>query len=390
MIPLNANQTHAIEKLEKLRVGALFMEPGTGKTRTALSLVNGSETDFCLWIVPFSTKQNLQDEIDKWGIDKQYAIIGVETLSESDRQYVGIRERLSQYEKPFIIVDESLKIKNRSAKRTQRVIDLGKLSYYRLVLNGTPISRNIMDMWSQMEFLSPKILNQSYEEFRNTFADYDMSMTEDGYYQYRIRRSKNERYLYALIEPYVFSAKLKVGVQSSFQEYEYDLSDTIDAYYQKKQDMLDDWRDDANWFLRMTQAMQHTYTNDESKVRLIASVVDESTVIFCKFIRSRDFLKAKFPEAKVLTYGTGSFGLNLQDFHTMIFWDKTFDYAQLEQAQRRVYRIGQKQDVKYIMLSASVGLDRLIDKNIEKKVSMLDAFKIASEQKKGREMIEKL
>lgn len=36
MIPLSGNQKKAIEKLEKLRVGALFMEPGTGKTRTAV------------------------------------------------------------------------------------------------------------------------------------------------------------------------------------------------------------------------------------------------------------------------------------------------------------------------------------------------------------------
>jgi hypothetical protein len=29
------NQIAAIEKLSRLKVGALFMEPGTGKTRTA-------------------------------------------------------------------------------------------------------------------------------------------------------------------------------------------------------------------------------------------------------------------------------------------------------------------------------------------------------------------
>ncbi|MCT7794652.1 MAG: DEAD/DEAH box helicase family protein [Lactobacillus crispatus] len=57
MIPLSGNQKKAIEKLEKLRVGALFMEPGTGKTRTAVELINSSKTDYVLFLVPFQTKK---------------------------------------------------------------------------------------------------------------------------------------------------------------------------------------------------------------------------------------------------------------------------------------------------------------------------------------------
>ena len=51
MTVLSASQQQAIDKLEKLRVGALFMEPGTGKTLTAIQLVESSQADFVLWIV---------------------------------------------------------------------------------------------------------------------------------------------------------------------------------------------------------------------------------------------------------------------------------------------------------------------------------------------------
>ena len=78
---LSDDQKRAIDKLEKLRVGALFMEPGTGKTLTALNIIGTADTDWVLFIVPFQTKQNLQDELDKWGFDMPYRIVGVETLS---------------------------------------------------------------------------------------------------------------------------------------------------------------------------------------------------------------------------------------------------------------------------------------------------------------------
>ena len=172
MTALNDNQKQDIAKLKKTKVGALFMEPGTGKTRTAIELVKSTDTDFVLWIVPFQTKTNLQDEIKKWGMKQKYEIVGVESIGASDRIYMETLEKLKHYHKAFIVVDESLKIKNSLAKRTQRVINLGKYSTYRLILNGTPLSKNILDLYSQMKFLSPLILNMDIWEYQNKFCVY--------------------------------------------------------------------------------------------------------------------------------------------------------------------------------------------------------------------------
>ena len=50
----NSNvQQRAINKLNRLKVGALFMEMGTGKTKVALDLMAyKKKADYLLWICP--------------------------------------------------------------------------------------------------------------------------------------------------------------------------------------------------------------------------------------------------------------------------------------------------------------------------------------------------
>lgn len=79
------NQKQALIKLKKYKVGALFMKPGSGKTRVACELINDVNPDYVLWITPFQTKENLEIEISKWGYSFPQEIIGIESLSNSDR-----------------------------------------------------------------------------------------------------------------------------------------------------------------------------------------------------------------------------------------------------------------------------------------------------------------
>lgn len=52
-------QQRAFNKLSRLKVGALFMETGTGKTKVALDLLasKSHKCDFMLWICPCSLKK---------------------------------------------------------------------------------------------------------------------------------------------------------------------------------------------------------------------------------------------------------------------------------------------------------------------------------------------
>lgn len=377
---LSVDQQSAVNKLEKLRVGALFMEPGTGKTLTALKLIESSKADWVLFMVPFQTKKNLQNELDKWGFKMPYRIEGVESLSNSDRLYLELMAEVKKHKKTFMVVDESLKIKNRTAKRTQRIMELGSLSYYRLILNGTPISKNILDLWTQMEFLSPKILKMRFSQFENTFIEYKYLPDEK---RLIYKDQYNIDYLYSLIEPYVFDAKLNLEISKLNQNVEYSISNT-DEYQEIRAEFLfslSNMRDVE--FLAYTQKMQMSYTLDSGKIKCIDKLLKdnpEPTILFCKYVKTQDYLKERYPQCKVLTYGKGTFGLNLQAYKNMIFVDKTWDYAQLEQAQRRIYRIGQENNVKFFYLTGDVGLEKMIDKCIRKKTSILDEFKKSSKE----------
>ena len=129
------------------------------------------------WVGPLQTirpKDGLTsviDEINKWGgFNTDVCYTGIESLQNSDRIYLNLHNRISNARNPFIIVDESLKIKNADAKRTKRMMELSDMAQYKLVLNGTPLSKNLLDLKPQLDFLSRKILNMSDAEYKNTFC----------------------------------------------------------------------------------------------------------------------------------------------------------------------------------------------------------------------------
>ena len=86
-------QRAAVDKLSRLRVGALYMEMGTGKTRVALELVSrrldAGKVDMVIWLCPCSVKNSLRDDLDKHAEEwqNQITICGIETLSTSVRAY---------------------------------------------------------------------------------------------------------------------------------------------------------------------------------------------------------------------------------------------------------------------------------------------------------------
>ena len=54
---LTENQKKAFEKFKKLKVGALFMEQGTGKTKVALELIKTTDSNLVLFFCPFFYKR---------------------------------------------------------------------------------------------------------------------------------------------------------------------------------------------------------------------------------------------------------------------------------------------------------------------------------------------
>lgn len=405
MIQLLDKQKEAFSKHLHNKVGALFMKMGTGKTRVSLELVNiVPNLDLVVWVAPLRTIKPLEknypsviDEVNKWGGFQSQSVIfiGIETIQSSDRQYLDLYNKILQSKKTFLIVDESIKIKNAEAKRTKRLLELSKLVEFKLILNGEPITRDLLDIWAQFQFLDPEILNMNYTQFKNTFCKYTTITKRFGSYkQYTkefITGYENIDYLYSLIGEYVYECDLELNIEQIFEEKRYSLSEEeMKSYSEIKTTYLDDEKLLAmnnNIFLEMTQKMQHGYCCNEEKVKLAKEWIknEDKTIIFCKYISSVELCKKTFPKSLVLNYKTGSLGLNLQNFPYTIYFDQTFDWGDVIQAQHRNYRIGQENDCRYLRLIGNVGLEFLINDNNKKKINMSEYLKkISREQLRNK------
>lgn len=395
MQTLLPNQKTASDRLLPYKVGALFMQPGTGKTRVCCNLVNSAkDIDLVIWVGPLQTIKpkdgikSIADEINKWGgFKSKVSYVGIESLQSSDRVYLDVYSQISKAQNPFIIIDESLKIKNAEAKRTRRMMELGNMAKYKIVLNGTPLSKNLLDLKPQLDFLSRDILNMSDAEFKNTFCEYTKVTRffkgQKGYTKEFITGFENIDYLYSLIRNYVFECDLSINVKQYYKTVNYSLDEaSLKAYNFLKEKYLDNemlqWKNN-NIFIEMTQKMQHSYCCTASKFELLKNHFkhqDESrAIIYCKYIASRDACEKMFKKATVLSYQKHAFGLNLQHLNHTIYFDKVWDLSLRLQAGMRTYRTGQEYDCTYLDMTGNVGLDALIDKNIEKKIEMVEYFK---------------
>lgn len=383
-------QQAALDHLIKTKVGAFFMDAGTAKTRPVVELTNSINPDYVAYFAPCqcirteNKSEGTHHEIMKWGgFSCQWDLVGIESIQNSDRLYLDVFNKITKANKPVIIIDESLKIKNGDAKRTKRLIELGKLAEYKFILNGTPLSRNLLDLKPQMDFLSPNILNMADAEFKNNFCEYKKMTIRKGF---RTRSKEwivkyhNLDYLYALIDPFVFRADLKLDVGIQFINHSYDLSEDEKKEHKRiMEDVLtQEWLlAQPNFFLALTQKLQNNYSRSEEKIQLTAEILKNNpdTLIVAKYIETQELLKKTFPSARVLSWQKHSHGLNLQDYNEMLLFDQHWDYGLFDQIFKRIYRTGQQKNCIIRRLIGNVGLETLMFQNIAKKGDMLNEFK---------------
>ncbi|MBK8699100.1 MAG: DEAD/DEAH box helicase [Saprospiraceae bacterium] len=134
-----------------------------------------------LIVVPYSLVFNWLAEIRKFapslialnhtGVDrsKDFKILKTFDIILTSYQTLLRDEVLfSKIDFRYIVLDEAHYIKNRESKIFQVVRSLR--THYRISLSGTPIENSLSDLWSQMEFINPSIL-QSYAHFKKHYQD---------------------------------------------------------------------------------------------------------------------------------------------------------------------------------------------------------------------------
>lgn len=213
---LLSHQQDAVNRMLPTRIGALFMEQGTGKSRTAIELakLRAKKIDRVVWFCPVSLKATVYGEIRKHTDASdicvfddritqstipaaRWYIIGIESLSASARVVLATHKLID--ERTMVILDESGYCKSHQALRTQRITRFAESARYRLAMTGTPITQGIIDLYAQMRFLSPKILG--YSSFYS-FAANHLEYSEK--FPGMVVRSHNTAWLAAKMRPYVY------------------------------------------------------------------------------------------------------------------------------------------------------------------------------------------
>lgn len=392
------NQQQAFDKFKQLKVGALFMKMGTGKTKIALDLVKYNNVDFLLYVTPYSTKQNIQNEIDKWGVNCDYRIVGYETIQSSDIQFIQLLKSLKD-KTSFIIADESIFIKNENTKRFNRLLQLRDLCKYALILNGTPITKNEWDIYNQMYFLSSKIINMTREQFLNTFFKKiifkKLHQKEKTFYKFS---EVNAELLKKMIAPYMFECDLDFD-KNIENEIKF-ISCEKTEYQQEKEQKLKEYLrfGKSETIINMLQNLNSISANAKEKNNaLIDYIKGKKVIVYCNFISEVEYISSKIDcfiitgkarhrqqiidnfkknnKPLIMTFGVGSYSLNLQFCKEIVYSSLTFDYAKVEQSKARIKRIGQNNDIKYTYFLSNFGINKMILENLERKQTLGNIIK---------------
>lgn len=205
-----AIQLRALEKALELDAScALWMDPGTGKTRVVI--------DFCgmkyeegrmrhvLVVGPLASLRVWEDEIKNWlprriprrvirldlldgraqekaelisslplSSDLTFLLVNYDMIGrrvrKSSRYITPIRDAIKTWYPDVIVADESHLIKHHTSRRSKAMDSLARLPHWRFCLSGTPITNSPLDVFAQYRFLDGTIFGRNWGNFKYRYA----------------------------------------------------------------------------------------------------------------------------------------------------------------------------------------------------------------------------
>lgn len=196
-------QRKAFDKLKDLRNAALFLMMGRGKTKVAIDLMAykylGGQIDSALIVAPNLVHTQWVDEQLPLHCPVPYeamAYLSVKTKAYQHQLMSFLNKRVEGLKilamhvdafshdsadwvlnkfivagKTMIIVDEATRIKTPTSKRTKKLYTVRNwCAGPALILTGTAFAKRVEDVWSLFQFMSPKIIGQSFPVFRSEYT----------------------------------------------------------------------------------------------------------------------------------------------------------------------------------------------------------------------------
>ncbi len=175
--PVYSHQGNMIDFALTRHYCILAAEMGTGKTLTAIEIMEASKMDDWLWVGPKSALVSVRVEFTKWRSKVTPRFV----------TYEGLQKLLAEWpsERPAphgVIFDECSRCKNPTAKRTQAARHLadsirkewGPRGFV-ILMSGTPAPKSPIDWWSICEIARPGYLKEgTIEKFKQRLAIMEM------------------------------------------------------------------------------------------------------------------------------------------------------------------------------------------------------------------------
>lgn len=340
-------------------------EMGLGKTATALAVACKLKAK-TLVVAPAYLRKNWLEEIDKFTED-----LDIEVIS-----YAGLKKIKSDNYR-FIIADEAHYLKNIKAKRTEafHTLILHLKPSHVMLMSGTPIKNRVSEFWSLLQICHYGGKYEIFKPFHRLFYKFCHNFSYERTFEVnnipivRFDGVRNVEKLKALIKP-VYTRKRSADVldlpdmihtdivTKGSKKFEKDLEEAYELFKVNPKDPQYMSLKAANALAKVgdTYKTVHDMLENDKKVVVFTchreSVRELAKKFKVKFIDGsvpadkRHDIIAEFNKAKsgvlVATIGSASTGFNLTSANYMVFNDFPFVPADLEQARKRIHRIGQK------------------------------------------------
>jgi SNF2 family DNA or RNA helicase len=208
--------------------GGLFMDMGTGKTKTwidyACAMRMADRLRKCVVWCPVSIRDQWVEEIgihapipvqshvvdsssafERWfALEHEFPwiIVGIESMSQGKTAIDAAKRFLLSDTRIGVCVDEASKIKSHDAIRSKCIVDMGRMASTRHIATGTPIAHGPMDLYMEFEFLDPQIIGVGdFYSFRNRYAEMG------GFEGRQIVGYQNLDELTEIVAPFVFQVR---------------------------------------------------------------------------------------------------------------------------------------------------------------------------------------
>ncbi len=404
---------------------------GLGKTVQVLSYLEklrvGKKAKRVLLVLPSSLIGNWESEIKRFTPGLGYSVYhGSGRMMDSD-SYLTITTygvaakdgKLGQMQWDEVILDEAQNIKNSTTKTYRALAALPRRDT--VILTGTPVENDLMNLWSLMDFINPGFLGNrtEFSRYARSVDIHSLSSLKRAISPFILRRLKTDKSIIKDLPDkvetnlYVTLTKEQIVLYNRIVE---DLERSLDGdagEFEKKGKVLAAiaklkavcnhpdqysgekcYRESESGKFELLESIASTIHSNREKVlvftqfreiipaldSLLSSVFGSPGLIIDGSVSAKkrtETVKAfQNGEADymVLSLRAAGVGLNLTRATNVIHFDRWWNPAVENQATDRAYRIGQKQKVMVYKFISKDTIEEKIDELIMSKKALSDSL----------------